>query len=124
MIDGIGIDVVDIARFQESLERTPGMKERLFTSREAAHKISSLAARFAAKEALVKALDARDIFSWHDAEVVNELSGRPVFVFTGALAERIIGAEVHLTLSHDAGIASAMVVIERNQIQRNSIERN
>ncbi|MEJ0014916.1 MAG: holo-ACP synthase [Actinomycetota bacterium] len=114
MIDGIGIDVVDVARFQESLDRTPGMKERLFTSREAVLKISSLAARFAAKEALVKALDARDIFSWHDAEIINEVSGKPAFIFTGALAERIDGADVHLSLSHDAGIASAMVVIERN----------
>jgi holo-[acyl-carrier protein] synthase len=114
VIDGIGIDVVDIARFQESLERTPGMKERLFTSREAVLKISSLAARFAAKEALVKALDARGIFSWHEVEIINQLSGKPAFIFTGALAEKIDGADVHLTLSHDAGIASAMVVIERN----------
>ena len=55
MIEGIGIDVVDIARFQESLERTPALKARLFTEREAILKTSSLAARFAAKEALVKA---------------------------------------------------------------------
>ncbi len=113
MIDGIGIDVVNIARFEESLLRTPAMKERIFTAREASLKISSLAARFAAKEALVKALDARDIFSWHDAEVINELSGKPTFIFTGPLAKRIDGALVHLTLSHDAGIASAMVIIER-----------
>jgi holo-[acyl-carrier protein] synthase len=113
MIEGIGIDVVDIARFQESLERTPGMKERIFTEREALLKISSLAARFAAKEALVKALDARDIFSWQDVEVVSQESGKPFFTFTGSLAARIEGAKVHLTLSHDAGLASAMVVIER-----------
>ena len=113
MIEGIGIDVVEITRFEESLLRTPAMKERIFTAREANLKISSLAARFAAKEALVKALDARDIFSWHDAEVVNEPSGKPAFIFTGPLAEKIAGARVHLTLSHDAGIASAMVVIER-----------
>ena len=114
MIDGIGIDVVDIARFEESLLRTPALKERIFTAREATLKVASLAARFAAKEALVKALNARDVFAWHDAEVINELSGKPAFIFTGALAERIDGAQVHLTLSHDAGIASAMVVIERN----------
>ena len=60
MIEGIGIDVVDIARFQESLDRTPAMRERIFTENEALLKVSSLAARFAAKEALVKALDARD----------------------------------------------------------------
>ncbi len=113
MIEGIGIDVVDIARFVESLSRTPAMKERIFTEREALLKTPSLAARFAAKEALVKALDARDVFSWHDAEVINQKSGKPTFNFTGALAARIVGLRVHLTLSHDAGIASAMVIIER-----------
>jgi len=114
MILGIGIDVVDIARFQESLERTPGLRSRIFTEGEAQLKVSSLAARFAAKEALVKALDARDIFSWHDAEIINQPSGKPEFLFYGALAIRIAGDTVHLTLSHDAGIASAMVVIERS----------
>ena len=111
--EGIGIDVVDIARFQESLERTPSMKERIFTEREATLKIASLAARFAAKEALIKALDAPDLFSWQDAEVVNGETGKPEFIFTGALAERVASSRIHLTLSHDAGIASAMVVIER-----------
>lgn len=114
MIEGIGIDVVDIARFQESLERTPALKSRLFTVNESLLKTSSLAARFAAKEALVKALDARDIFAWHDAEVVNSPSGKPEFSFTGKLAVRVSGTRIHLTLSHDAGIASAMVVIERD----------
>lgn len=113
LIEGIGIDVVDIARFQESLERTPSMKERIFTEREATLKIASLAARFAAKEALIKALDAPDLFSWQDAEVVNGETGKPEFIFTGALAERVASSRIHLTLSHDAGIASAMVVIER-----------
>ena len=112
MIRGIGIDVVDIERFRESLERTPALKARIFTEREAELKISSLAARFAAKEALAKAMNAKDIFTWHDAEVVNEESGRPVFLFHGAIAEQIDGANVQLSISHDAGIASAMVVIE------------
>ena len=112
MIEGIGIDVVDIARFQESLERTPGMRERIFTEAEATFKIASLAARFAAKEALVKALDARNIFSWHEVEIRSEDSGKPYFHFSGALAERVSNSHVHLTISHDAGIASAMVVIE------------
>jgi holo-[acyl-carrier protein] synthase len=113
VIEGIGIDVVDIARFQESLDRTLGLKDRIFTPREAELKIASLAARFAAKEALVKALDARNIFSWHEVEIVNEESGKPRFSFSGALAQRVEGTTVHLTISHDAGIASAMVVIER-----------
>ena len=113
MIDGIGIDVVDIARFQESIERTPGLKDRLFTEAEKTKSISSLAARFAAKEALAKALHVPAGLNWHDCEVVNLENGRPVFLFGNQIADLIDGADVHLTLSHDAGIASAMVVIER-----------
>ncbi len=113
MIEGIGIDVVDISRFQESLERTPALREKLFTEREAKLGIQSLAARFAAKEALAKALNAKYVFAWHDCEVVNEESGRPAFLFSGDLIDRIDSARVHLTLSHDAGIASAMVIVER-----------
>ena len=55
MIDGIGIDVVDIDRFKASLERTPGLSEKLFTAAERTKSTASLAARFAAKEALAKA---------------------------------------------------------------------
>ena len=55
MIEGIGIDVVDIERFKSSLDRTPGLLEKLFTDAERIKPIASLAARFAAKEALAKA---------------------------------------------------------------------
>ena len=113
MIDGIGIDVVDIARFQESLERTPGLKDRLFTNLEREKGIASLAARFAAKEALAKALHVPAGLNWQDCEVVNLDNGRPVFLFRNQIADLIDGANVHLSISHDAGIASAMVVIER-----------
>ena len=114
MIDGIGIDVVDIARFAESLERTPTLREKLFTPAEATKPIASLAARFAAKEALAKALNAGRGLPWHDAEVINLESGKPAFVFRGVIADLIDSASVHLSLSHDAGIASAVVMIERN----------
>ena len=113
MIDGVGIDVVDIARFQESLERTPGLKDRLFTEGEKSKGIASLAARFAAKEALAKASHVPAGLNWQDCEVINLENGRPVFLFHNQIAELIDGADVHLSLSHDAGIASAMVVIER-----------
>jgi glucosamine--fructose-6-phosphate aminotransferase (isomerizing) len=53
---GIGVDVVDVDRFRETLERTPGVRERIFTAGEAALSLESMAARFAAKEALIKAL--------------------------------------------------------------------
>jgi holo-[acyl-carrier protein] synthase len=114
-IVGVGIDVVDISRFDDALRRTPGMVERLFTSAEAARPTASLAARFAAKEALAKALGAPENLDWHDAEVVSESSGRPVFALRGTVAARaaeIGAASVHLSLSHDAGIASAVVVLE------------
>ena len=113
MIDGIGIDVVDIERFTSSLERTPGLLEKLFTPAERTKPVASLAARFAAKEALAKALSAGKGLPWHDAEVINLESGKPVFLFRGEIADLVDGAHVHLSLSHDAGIASAMVIVER-----------
>jgi holo-[acyl-carrier protein] synthase len=113
MIDGIGIDVVDIARFLESLERTPGLREKLFTESEGTKPAQSLAARFAAKEALYKALSPSHGLQWHEAEVINQPNGKPEFLFRGEIADLVDGAQVYLSLSHDAGIASAMVVIER-----------
>ncbi|KQP64265.1 MULTISPECIES: holo-ACP synthase [unclassified Nocardioides] len=112
---GVGIDVCDIERFGASLTRTPGLRERLFTPGEAGRPLASLAARFAAKEALAKALGAPVGLAWHDAEVVSESSGRPLMEMRGSVLARArdLGvASVHLSLSHDAGIASAVVVLE------------
>jgi holo-[acyl-carrier protein] synthase len=114
-IIGVGIDVVDLDRFAESLERTPGLRERLFTPGEATRGPASLAARFAAKEALAKALGAPGDLDWHDAEVSTEDTGRPLLTMRGtvkARAEELGARQVHLSLSHDAGIASAVVVLE------------
>jgi len=111
-IIGIGIDVVSIERFQESLDRTPGLINRVFTPNEAKLTSSRLAARFAAKEALAKALNAKSAFNWQEAEVINEATGKPNFIFSGEMAKRLANHTVHLTLSHDAGIASAMVIVE------------
>ena len=68
----------------------------------------------AAKEALAKALSVGKGLPWHDAEILNLENGKPVFLFRGEIAQIIDGADVHLSLSHDAGIASAMVIVERN----------
>ena len=114
-IVGVGIDVVDLSRFDDALRRTPGLVERLFTPAEATRLPASLAARFAAKEALAKALGAPGNLDWHDAEVVSESSGQPVLRLRGTVAARaaeVGAATVHLSLSHDAGIASAVVVLE------------
>ena len=77
MIVGIGIDVVDVERFGQTLERTPALRDRLFTPAEAALPLASLAARFAAKEALAKALGAPAGLQWHDCEIVKD-PGVPV----------------------------------------------
>lgn len=115
MIVGVGIDVVDIGRFEESLARTPAMRARLFTEQERTRPPASLAARFAAKEALAKALGAPAGMQWLDAEIVSEASGNPQFEMRGSVRARSdeLGvASVHVSLSHDAGIASAVVVLE------------
>ncbi|KAB2351781.1 holo-ACP synthase [Actinomadura rudentiformis] len=115
MIVGVGIDVVDIARFERSLERTPGLLTRLFTEGERGLPGRSLAARFAAKEALAKALGAPRGLLWTDAEVRREDSGRPTLHVAGtvaaAAAERGV-ARWHISLSHDGGIATAVVIAE------------
>ena len=115
MIVGVGIDVVDIERFARTLERTPALRERLFTPTERNLGIASLAARFAAKEALAKSLGAPAGLHWTDATVFTATDGRPHLLVTGSVARRAdaLGvASFHVSLSHDAGIASAVVIAE------------
>ncbi|WP_433891859.1 holo-ACP synthase [Streptomyces sp. CA-111067] len=121
MIVGVGIDVAEIARFAEALARTPGMAERLFTPSEltlpdgAPRGTASLAARFAAKEALAKSLGAPPGLHWLDAEITTSSSGRPHLTVQGTVAARATELGVrswHVSLSHDAGIASAVVIAE------------
>ncbi|WP_221352982.1 holo-ACP synthase [Streptomyces beigongshangae] len=120
-IIGVGIDVAEIERFAVSLERTPGMAERLFLPSELLlpsgerRGVASLAARFAAKEALAKALGAPGGLRWSDAEVYVEDSGQPRLRVTGTVALRAAELGVsswHVSLSHDAGVASAVVIAE------------
>jgi len=115
MIVGIGVDLVDIPRFERSLERTPRLMERLFAVAERGLRPHSLAARYAAKEALIKALGGSDGVHWTDIEVASEPSGRPVFSLSGQTADTVAGRGIgalHLSLSHDAGVAIAYVVAE------------
>ncbi len=115
MISGIGVDVVDIDRFRASLERTPTLSARLFTAAEAGLSLESRAARFAAKEAFVKALRAPAGMSWQDIEVVSTAAGAPEFVLHGAAKARAkeLGiTRTHLSLSHDGPVATAFVVAE------------
>ena len=115
MIVGVGIDVVDIARFEETLRRAPALRERLFTPEERGLGIASLAARFAAKEALAKSLGAPGGMEWTDARVVTNADGRPSLEIGGTVRARAntLGVDsFHLSMSHDAGIAWAVVVAE------------
>ena len=115
MIIGTGIDLVDIPRFERTLERTPRLLERLFAPSERTLRLASLAARYAAKEALIKALGGSDGVHWTEIEIASEPSGRPIFVLSGStaavVAERGI-TSLHLSMSHDAGLATAFVVAE------------
>jgi holo-[acyl-carrier protein] synthase len=121
MILGVGIDVVPVARFAETLSRSPSLAARLFTPAEqvtasgAPRTAESLAARFAAKEALAKSLGAGGGMHWTDAEVLVDDAGRPTLSISGTVQERASALGVtrlHVSLSHDGGIASATVIAE------------
>jgi holo-[acyl-carrier protein] synthase len=115
----VGIDVVAVDRFAASLARTPALARRLFTPGEqvTANGIprgaASLAARFAVKEAAAKALGVPAGMDWHDCQVVSENSGRPVLEVTKTVAAAAADLGItgwRISVSHDAGIAAAVVI--------------
>jgi holo-[acyl-carrier protein] synthase len=115
VIVGIGVDVVDVARFRAAMERTPALRTRLFTEAEETLPPASLAGRFAAKEAVAKALGGPPGLSHREAEVVKDDNGRPAVRVTGRAAEvaRELGVtRWHVSLSHDGGVAIAYVIAE------------
>ena len=115
MIIGIGVDMVDIGRFEAALRRTPALAARLFAESERRGRLESLAASFAAKEALAKALGAPAGLSWTDVEVVRDVSGCPRLEIRGTVAGAANQRGIlrwHVSLSHDAGMSIAMVVAE------------
>src|SRR5580693_1573875 len=116
---GLGIDAVDIGRFRDILARRPAMAERLFTPGERAYAAGlvdpapSLAARFAAKEAVMKALGVGiGAFRFVDVEVVRQAGGRPALQVHGAAAELAsrqgVGSWL-VSLTHTASLAEAVV---------------
>ena len=125
MIISTGIDIVEVYRIKETMERTPRFATRVFTEQERAYCESkgvtaaqSYAARFAAKEAFLKALKTgwRGKISWQDVEIVLSDDGAPSINVTGE-AKRLLdllGADaVHLALSHTADHAIAQVIFEK-----------
>lgn len=120
MIYGIGVDVVELARFERAINRTPALRPRLFAEDEHSvagqeRPVRSLAGRFAAKEALIKAFGESSGITWHDMKVVADSNRSPSFVLSGAAADLALRkgiTAVHLSISHDAGIAIAYVIAE------------
>jgi holo-[acyl-carrier protein] synthase len=124
MIYGIGVDIAATERFQRFIDNgNSAIMERLFTQSERSlcgnrkDAASCLAARFAAKEAFLKALGTglRNGISWQDMEVSNNPLGKPELSLYGKAAEQLLAVgviRVHLSLSHDGGTAIAMVVLE------------
>ena len=125
MIVSIGIDIIEVARIREVLMRTPRFGERVFTPAERAYcdgrgavAAQHYAARFAAKEAALKALQTgwRGGISWQDVEIGSMESGAPILVFHGLvreLFEKSGATAAHLSLSHTSEHAIAQVVLER-----------
>lgn len=120
MIVGIGVDVVDIARFERAMSRTPRLGARLFTASELVkdgkpRSLRSLAGRFAAKEALIKAFGDSEGVHWQDIRVVNDDLGSPAFELSGSTLEVAAAKGIdrmHLSMTHDAGLSIAYVIAE------------
>ena len=114
-IVGVGVDVVDVARFERVLARTPRLADRLFTPDERERPIASLAARFAAKEAAMKALGTghtQEVL-WRSVEVVRH-GGPPRLLLHGGAARRFEamgGGTSLLTITHSETVALAQVLL-------------
>jgi holo-[acyl-carrier protein] synthase len=125
---GVGLDIASIERIEVMIAGARGQRflDRVFLPREQKFcdarkdRATAYAARFAAKEAFVKALAVPKGIGWRDIEVVRGLRGAPTFKLTGRAADEVErhGAEVLLTLSHDAGVAVAVVVITGTRSRR------
>ena len=123
MIVGLGSDLLDVARVEQKLQEDSGFAASLFTPLEIRycegkhHPAQHYAARFAAKEALLKALGTgwRDGLSWHEIEIRRDELGRPVIALSGRveqLAREQRVARVHVSLTHTAAFAAATVILE------------
>jgi holo-[acyl-carrier protein] synthase len=126
VIISIGIDIVEVYRIRETISRTPRFADRVFTERERAYckakgaaAAQSFAARFAAKEAFLKALKTgwRGKITWQDIEIVSDADGVPSLEIAGEakrLLENLGANQIHLSLSHTTEHAVAQVILEKN----------
>jgi holo-[acyl-carrier protein] synthase len=116
VIVGVGTDLCSISRLSEALERTPNLSARLFHSSEQSLPVNSLAARFAAKEAIAKALGDPKILVWNEIALRKDETGKPEFEFFGGTKDRLdsLGYRFFVSISHEQELASAFVVVEAN----------
>ena len=125
MIFGIGTDIIEIARVENKLGRTRGLREKVFTPREIEYSESRgksgqhLAARFAAKEAFLKAMGTgwRSGYRFNDIEIINDELGKPeVFVYGKVrdFCEANSIRRFYVTISHSKDLAKAVVVLEKD----------
>lgn len=122
MIDAVGVDIADVKRIKTALERWGDrFVTRIFSPREAEycrrHRDEALhfAARFASKEAFIKCLGSARGIRWHEIELINDRSGKPVFRFSAGIRKKLEGKnirKVHVSISHTAEYAVAFVVFE------------
>lgn len=121
VIIAVGIDAVHIPRFAALVARRPSVVDRLFTTAESqdssgrVRSVASLAARFAAKEAVAKALGAPAGLVWHDCTIISQPDGRPVVEIHRTVAAAAADAGVqrwHVSLTHDGDYAAAYVIAE------------
>ena len=124
MISGTGIDIVDVDRIRESIEKNERFKSLVYSAAEIqycekqGHPYQSYAARFAAKEAFFKALGSgwRGKMAFNEVTVINDQWGKPTLHLSGEAAERVeaLGNTlIHVSLSHTKAYATAMVIIEK-----------
>ena len=126
MIISIGVDIIEVRRVRETIKRTPRFAQRVFTAAEreycesrGAVAAQHYAARFAAKEAALKALQTgwSGGISWQDVEVTAKESGAPLILFHGRareLYEQMGATSAHLSIAHTTEHAIAEVVLEKN----------
>jgi holo-[acyl-carrier protein] synthase len=112
MVEGIGIDIVEVARFEKNIFSSISLRKKLFTDNESSLNLLSLAARFAAKEALHKSIGTDHKFNWLEVEILNDVNGKPYFRFYGLLEEKLKSKDILLTLSHENLFATAFVLIQ------------
>ena len=115
MIIGVGVDLVDLERFEKAISGTPALIERLFAESEREASSRTLAGRFAAKEALIKVFGDSKPMRWHDVRVSKDELGKPFIELFDGTAEyaRSRGIKnLHLSISHDGNSAIAFLVAE------------